>query len=888
MKKLLSEEARECVEVTLSEGKVKITKSILFEDSKDEFVDKTGSNVIMGHVAAALDAIHTVCTKKQIPKEALEEILEIGGHINGGKKNKKNDDWAINLSKQRAARCAGCLLAPNINWMISQKGYGGSVPLKSGDDNRRVEIKLTNTTKLVKAIQKAAETAAQESLKKAEELKKRMAQAGGANLLHEAVLLGSWRAAERLCRERSELLVNQDIAGNNPLHVAACRFQGIEALLAMYAAVRSRDAESNYTAMQAALGMRNNQHMTPLECAKGFKQIELVDALTHIETFVASRAKEKLPTAAVGDNHCIDVTLAQPGVAVPPSNPVFCPDGSTDAEALEEAARSLLEEHYWRVLLRDQAIADAAAVPVKAKQMLQAKREQAAVLLNGYHSSVHIETNPGLPHRTRWKSYFVQAIHSKANAADGEYLQDTFLFNGKPTWKHMREDFWIRRNAADTQWVICKTPLELLSGAAAQSEVLFHTSADNADTARPPTGPDHGWVAGMDGGDATAITMTSHWMKTMFKVNNCSRAPDANGDYVLEAGAGANTPKTWRHVNPAKDLYIRRNAADTCWLIAGKTPGDAKLAWHIFTLDYGLDKSEPSETGWRLGVKSREAKAVDYDPTLHESERTDHSHESSENMVEIEVARYSEEMDAPLATSAMWPTWLVEQQGEYVALCAGVLQYLRDAYYTMAMDREHLIYVMMFIDVSSKGYLPKARLGPFATEVYRVLQDWVQKLGHRTITASNISCGVKVKFTFPKDKGLNVTHFEQSEIMRDHFAAISFENSPADRPFRLLLHKTFRDGKDALEKNLKAEIEKLKAENAKQVAAVMADDTFRLGETETDVRKGNTRLIAHEQLRAIPKTAAAGRGHPTMIGSGFLLQGGMLLDSACFLCSQAC
>ena len=273
---------------------------------------------------------------------------------------------------------------------------------------------------------------------------------------------------------------------------------------------------------------------------------------------------------------------------------------------------------------------------------------------------------------------------------------------------------------------------------------------------------------------------------------------------------------------------------------------EIKLSNRAQLLECIMGANEAEEVG-------QDADAQDFDPTKdsdhqagNKSLAVPNNSTAASKAAGIEVVRGSEEMEAPLLTSAMWPAWLIEQQGEYVALCAGLLQHLREAYFSMDIAHEHLLYVMVFTDaiVGRQQYLPQARQSPHAKEMYWVLEAWVQKLAQRC-SAAGVPCGINVKFNFPGEQRPALQRFVQSEIMRHHLGTISSPGEPAERPFRLLLDKVFREAKERSESELAARIKELEDQHNKDVAAVKL--RFSLGEHRAGVQ---SQFEAVSSLRA--------------------------------------
>ena len=157
----------------------------------------------------------------------------------------------------------------------------------------------------------------------------------------------------------------------------------------------------------------------------------------------------------------------------------------------------------------------------------------------------------------------------------------------------MSEELWLRRNAGDDRWVISTTP-KLMFGR--EEESIFHTDENGADDSEP--GSD-GWkIAAKHANEvASGPTVTPSRLRAQFRVSNCSKNKEMNGDYVLDADFKVVGFPTWKHTT--KDYFIRRDLADTCWLISTKVPENQtpRAGWHFFTCEDGVDKFEPSEHG---------------------------------------------------------------------------------------------------------------------------------------------------------------------------------------------------------------------------------------------------------------------------------------------------
>ena len=192
-----------------------------------------------------------------------------------------------------------------------------------------------------------------------------------------------------------------------------------------------------------------------------------------------------------------------------------------------------------------------------------------------------------------WKSYNAHAVLKGVARVNGDYLYDAFTFKDKPAWKHVSEELWLRRNSSDDRWVISTTP-KLIFGR--EEESIFHTDENGADASEP--GSD-GWkIAAKHANEvASGPTVTPSRLRAQFRVSNCSKNKEMNGDYVLDADFKVVGFPTWKHTT--KDYFIRRDLADTCWLISTKVPENQtpRAGWHFFTCEDGVDKFEPSEHG---------------------------------------------------------------------------------------------------------------------------------------------------------------------------------------------------------------------------------------------------------------------------------------------------
>lgn len=223
--------------------------------------------------------------------------------------------------------------------------------------------------------------------------------------------------------------------------------------------------------------------------------------------------------------------------------------------------------------------------------------------------------------------------------------------------------------------------------------------------------------------------------------------------------------------------------------------------------------------------------------------------ESSPKTAPVLVTRSNEEMYWPLATSPAWPAWLIKQQGFYVALCLGILQHLRAAYYTMDPTREHDLNIMVYTLMHARTqFLAKAREGPHSKEAYEAIKAWVQKLANRTQLHSQIRCGIKVNFRFfaehDADRKKELAVLVESEIMRHHFAAIAHKGNQAEKPFRMLLDSKFEEIKRTCDNDLAQKIERLEQEHDAKVAEKRVE--YKVWETEADVLERLVETVKQE------------------------------------------